>query len=222
MALSTSTGRARDSPCVFGAWVDWVQQEHRSIGQTRSVDNDSDRSADHAALGEMVALVRSLEFVVYRVAKCLGVHDPARRSATRAIEDAKKQVRLGLPPWAPDLPPASMKAWLRQAKGVLTDRNRHVHWFHGVLVDDDVDIQLSPRTGALQLVDDVELSWLTERARAAVDAGHSLLCDHLHVALPDGQQVPPGEHQGMERLWLSWGASGQPPRLTLEMPVAHG
>ncbi len=166
--------------------------------------DNTDRSADYAALGEMVALVRSLEFVVYRVAECLGVRDPARGSAAQAIDEAEKQVRLGLPPWAPNLPPANVKAWLAQAKGVLTNRHRHIHWFHGTQLHDGMDIRLNPRAEVSQRWNDAEMPRLIERARAAAHVGHGLLRDHLHVTLPDGQQVPPDEHQGMERSWLSW------------------
>ena len=53
-----------------------------------------------ALIGKMHESVRELELIGYDVCRYLAVADPDTLSISEAFKRARKEVRLGLPPWS--------------------------------------------------------------------------------------------------------------------------
>lgn len=179
----------------------------------------------HAALGEMVVIVRNLEYSIVLTAECVGVNRPARPrvSISAVIKEATRQLQVGgLPPWAHDVTAADVVTWLAECQEVLDLRNEHVHWFHGTLqvteqgpgglifvpprrvrFDPKKMNPLDPETG-VEVDDDAAVPALIERARKVLDDGKELR-QLISPAVQDGRLGLPS--QGIihpaHRAWLA-------------------
>lgn len=95
-------------------------------------DNPSEFIERHdLALGRMVHATIDLEYVAYMIARLVGVLEPGKRSASKALLAARFEVKAGLPPWCPAALQEPVKSWISRTLRALEQRSDHVH---GVLM----------------------------------------------------------------------------------------
>ena len=131
-----------------------------------------------ALIGKMHESVRELELIGYDVCRYLAVADPDTLSISEAFKRARKEVRLGLPPWS-TLDESTVNAWFTQASMTFTRRNMYAHWRRQSVLTEYgwVDQMISPRD-MMRIVnrnDGADLPDITKGACVLRESGEAIV-----------------------------------------------